>query len=65
MAGYPPTRTSRQPMYRAIGIRSFGSAKSRHRPMSETVKPAIMIGERLPMRSETRLVRKVTTQAAP
>jgi hypothetical protein len=52
-------------MYRAIGIRSFGSAKSRHRPMSETVKPAIMIGERLPMRSETRLVRKVTTQAAP
>lgn len=52
-------------MYRATGFWSFGSAKSRHRPMSETVRPAMMMGARLPIRSEMRLVRNVITHAAP
>ena len=47
------------------GGRSLGRAKSMHRPMSETVKPIIMMGDRRPIRSDTRLVRKVTKQAAP
>ena len=52
-------------MYLAIGPLSLGSAKSMTRPMSETVRPPMMIGERFPIRSERTLVRKVTIQAPP